>query len=231
MRYRNQQTDGTVYNFETEYRPKLFKRIRSFRWMDPVHEVIDTGVRMINSEIEILHRQRESHAGRDFSYFERYAVPESSLSPRLHRLYAQELFLAGTEEDFARAYTYFEHTLHEETRSPDEIRQSQCVVTRCCHLRRDSTGLFKAALKNMVGKPSAEVCCELGDFFYGEGDFEEAATWYYTAAFGAESELDVHSAGDLPLRCLSKCFDTLGDAGEAERYRRLADEWNPQNPF
>ena len=225
MLYSNQLQFSSIYNFNSEYRPKLFKRLRTFRWVDPVHEIIDMDVHILNSDIIILHMPNELHAGRDFSIFERIARPGALISPRLHRLYAQELFLSGTEHDFLNAYPYFEWTLHEKDISNDGIRQSQCVVVRCCALRKDSEGMFKIALKNTIGRPSAEVCCELGNYYKNKKDFEEAATWYYTAAFGAECELSARCSGNIPLKGLSESYRMLGDVKKSEKYRKMANEW------
>ena len=41
MKYGNQLQNGTVYNFDEEYRPKLFRRLRSFVWEEPIHETAD----------------------------------------------------------------------------------------------------------------------------------------------------------------------------------------------
>ena len=35
MKYGNQLAHGTAYNFDEEYRPKLFRRLRSFTWIEP----------------------------------------------------------------------------------------------------------------------------------------------------------------------------------------------------
>ena len=40
MKYGNQLHNGTVYNFDEEYRPKLFKRLRNFVWEEPIREMI-----------------------------------------------------------------------------------------------------------------------------------------------------------------------------------------------
>ena len=40
MKYGNQLSFGTAYNFDEEYRPKLFKRLRKFIWTEPVHEMV-----------------------------------------------------------------------------------------------------------------------------------------------------------------------------------------------
>ena len=38
MYYTNQLAYGTIYNFDKELRPKLFKRLRTFRWQGAIHE-------------------------------------------------------------------------------------------------------------------------------------------------------------------------------------------------
>ena len=226
VKYANQLQMPTVYNFDIEYRPKLFRRLRTFTWIDPVHETVDTELHILDSDIVLIHNPGELHAGRDFAIFQRIAQPGRALSPRLHRLYAQELFVAGTDDDFLAAYGYFEWTLHQEGIPAESIQQSQCVVARCCGLRQDANGLFKVALKNIIGQPCAEVCCELGDQYMRMQDYEEAATWFYTAAFGAQSELSIRSSGDIPLQKLSDCYLKLGNRDEAIRYRKLVSEWN-----
>lgn len=37
MKYRTVSEFNTVLNARTEYRPKLFKRVREFEWIDPIH--------------------------------------------------------------------------------------------------------------------------------------------------------------------------------------------------
>jgi hypothetical protein len=112
------------------------------------------------------------------------------MSERLARMYAKELFISGTDADFLAAYPYFEAILHDENKSLDEVRVAQCVVSRAARIKNDPDTFFKAALKNVIGEPCAEVCCELGAWYFAAGDWEEAATWYYTAANGVQSELE-----------------------------------------
>lgn len=229
MKYANQLQYNTAYNFDAELRPKLFRRLRAFHWIDPVHETVDLNVHVVNSDISILHMPANLHSGRDFSVLEA-ASAKGPLSERLSRMYAKELFISGTDRDFLAAYPYFESVLHDENRSLEEVRVAQCVTVRSARLKGDAVMMFKTALKNVISEPCAEVCCDLGTYFQAAGDYEEAATWYYTAAFGAQSELNIHSSGDLPLRGLADCYEKLGSLEEAEKYRLQADHWVPAQP-
>ena len=46
---------NTASNFIKEYRPKLYRRLRTFRWIDAVHETVCLEPVVFDSEIEILH--------------------------------------------------------------------------------------------------------------------------------------------------------------------------------
>ncbi len=71
MLYSGQLNQGTVYNFDKEYRPKLFKRLREFVWTDRVHESVRLMPVVYDSEITVLHLPEQNHSKRDFSIFER----------------------------------------------------------------------------------------------------------------------------------------------------------------
>lgn len=55
MKYGNQLHNGTVYNFDEEYRPKLFKRLRNFIWEEPIHEMVRLEPVVYDSDIVITH--------------------------------------------------------------------------------------------------------------------------------------------------------------------------------
>lgn len=229
MKYANQLRYNTTYNFDTEYRPKLFRRLRTFRWAGPVHETVELAAKVWNSDITVTHMPAGRHAGRDLSLL-LAASERGPLDSRLHRMYAKELFIGGTDGDFAAAFPYFESVLHDASRSVEDVRAAECVVAREARHRGDGNLLMKTALKNVIADPCAEVCCELGHYFRCSGDWEEASIWYYTAAFGARSELDVRTSGKIPLALLAQCYDALGSAREAEKYRGLAAAWTPPDP-
>ena len=91
---------STVYNFEEEYRPKLYKRLRTFSWIDQIHETLRVDPVVYDSDIVIEHRPLTNHAPRDFAAFERIAADGKRLSKKLHHMYAMELFRSGKDDDF-----------------------------------------------------------------------------------------------------------------------------------
>ena len=95
MKYHTVTGFDTVLNSRTEYRPKLFRRLRTFAWIDPIHETIRTSPVVYDSDIEILHMPQSMHSKRDFSIFLKAYKRDGMLSPRICNMYAREL-IKGT---------------------------------------------------------------------------------------------------------------------------------------
>lgn len=71
MYYCNQLSYNTIYNYDKEYRPKLYKRLRTFTWVNPIHETVQIQPVIYDSDIEIGHFPTSSHASRDIQAFEK----------------------------------------------------------------------------------------------------------------------------------------------------------------
>ncbi|MDD5936743.1 MAG: glycosyltransferase family 2 protein [Clostridiales bacterium] len=226
MYYGNQLEYNTTYNFDKEYRPKLYKRIRTFTWMDQIHESVRLEPVIYNSEITILHKPLCSHADRDFATFIRVIESGQELSFKMIQMYARELYIAGSDQDFIDAYQYFQDIVEHNQLEEELLKQCQCVIARAARVCNDDAMFFKTCLKNIaVEKSSAEVCCELGQYYLTLQDPKEASIWFYNAAYETDAELNIHYSGDIPLIGLSRCYDMLGNKEESESYRKLADSW------
>ena len=191
MYYCNQLAYNTTYNYDEEYRPKLFKRIRSFQWTEPIHETIVLEPVIYDSDIRITHLPENNHAPRDLEKFVQLGKEQVRLSRHLHNMYARELFIAGTDEDFIRAIPTFQNTMTDTTRSLDEIKEASCVLVRAFRIKNDVHAFFTNALKNIAADGTAEVCYELGQYYEQANDIPEAAIWYENAAYETECILDL----------------------------------------
>ena len=224
MYYCNQLEYRTVYNFDRELRPKLFRRIRPFTWEDPIHEQVVLEPVIVNSDIEIIHRPKENHAGRDLEAFRKAISSGRRLSKRLHSMYARELFMAGSDEDFLKAKEFFKGSTLDTLRDLDEIKEASCVLAHIAVLENDPHSLLKYSLKDAISEMSSEMCYELGDYYFGRGDIDEAIVWYYNAAYECSSIIDAKKSGSFPRLALAKCYRKLGNEEQAADYEREASE-------
>lgn len=219
MKYGNQLQFGTVYNFDEEYRPKLFKRRRDFVWEEPIHETVRLLPVVFDSDIVITHLPEQNHAGRDLQVFHRQTQRGVRLSKRLHNMYAKELFLAGEVNDFAQARSFFQQSAADVERSADEVTESCLVAARAARLAKDAVDFFKYASKVLAGESCSEICLELGSFYEEREDYEEAVIWYYNAVYETTPVLRKDSGGVDSLEGLIRCYDVLHMEQESALYR------------
>lgn len=220
MKYANQLQFGTVYNFDEEYRPKLFKRKRDFVWEAPIHETVRLEPVVYDSDIVITHLPEQSHAKRDLANFHRHCQAGFRPSKRLHGLYARELMMAGDEEDFARAAQYFMDSTADSGRDSEEIAQACCVAARAARYAKDTVAFFKYTSKVIAGEACSEICCELGHFYEEIADWEEAAVWYYNAVYETGPILNIQAGGRESLEGLIRCYERLECPEQAAVYRQ-----------
>ncbi len=227
MIYANQLANGSVYNFDRELRPKLFKRLRTFRWSDPIHEQVVLEPLVFDSDVVITHMPTANHKDRDLQAFAKMAEAGKPLSARLYDMYARELYMTGTEEQLQAAAPYFASvcTGASEERTEEDVQKACCVLVKNARLRQDMTALLKYALLGMGFGGCSELACELGAFFLEKKDAEEALMWYAGAAGDLECLLSIHHGGDLAFQGMAECYRMLGDRKKAEECLQRAEAW------
>ncbi|MBR4083504.1 MAG: glycosyltransferase family 2 protein [Lachnospiraceae bacterium] len=223
MLYGNQLQFGTVYNFDEEYRPKLFKRLREFVWQEPIHEMVRLEPVIYDSDIVITHMPTTSHASRDLKNFRKQTGEGKKLSKRLQNMYAKELFLAGEAEDLALAGEYFVETAADPDRSTEEVMEACLVVAKAARLAGEEVKFFKYANKVLVSGGNSEICMEMGLFYEEHSDLEEAIIWYYNAVYETQPILSLESGRRHGLEGLIRCYEKLGMTEQAHMYREELD--------
>lgn len=219
MLYHTVTEYNTVLNAEKEYRPKLFKRERSFTWIDPIHETVRLDPVVFDSDIVITHMPEDLHSKRDFSIFTKAIAKDGGLSDKLQRMYAMELYKTGDVLDLVEACPYFSGIYETESQA-DKRSRAAAILLRTYRRLGEERDFFKIAIKEMTDQPSSEICAELGDYYRDAGDAKEASLWYYNAAYEAEAILDVNAGGEHALRGLVASYEAVlkqKDLTEEER--------------
>lgn len=229
MAYVNKHGYATTENFEVEYRPKLFRRLRPFVFVDPIHEALRTDPIVYRSNVEVFHLPAGDHSQRDLAHFARLVRPGQRFSSRLEMMYARELMAGGKVEDFIHARPYFEGVRNDENRSRETVRRAACVLSWGAMLEDNTALLLAVAAPELVGTPPGEVCCALGEYYLRRGETQLASDWYSAALSGAEPELVAASAGSWPMRGLAACLRAEGDPEAAQAYMDSAAAWEAKN--
>lgn len=216
MYYCNQLSYNTIYNYDKEYRPKLFKRLRQFQWINPIHETIQLSPIIYDSDIEIIHMPTSLHASRDLQAFEKMFKDGIALTDKLHTLYAKELMIAGEKADFVNAIPYFEQSLTSDALPSESHMESYCVLAKAYRLKGDLAKFFKYTTKAVTseGDGCSEICRELGLYYMSVSDYREAIIWLYAAANTTAPLLKLTAQTDS-FQDLSICYEKIGDHEQA----------------
>lgn len=249
MIYVTEQINHPTENYAKDLRPKLFKRLRQFTWIEPIHETINTNPIVFDSDIEVIHRPQGDHSSRDFKVFEKIIAEKGILSDRLLTMYLRELYKAGSEEALINSRKFFEKILDDRHYCEKQLltRQIIAVLMKIYRQSDEPVALMKLALREEITIPSAEVCMELGYFFMKKEEYEETVKWFYRAAFECESEIDIASSGTSALFALALTYRKLAKSPsikalpdkeyevekmklmeKAAEYEQMAKEWKPQ---
>lgn len=224
MIYVNPENCNMVYNFTREPRPKLFKRLREFRWIDPIHETVALDPLVYSSDIEIQHRPQSLHSQRDFEAFQRELKRSGHLSDRLYSMYAKELYISGTKEDFVAAVPWFEQRL-EQSLSEEARTEAVCVLAKHESLQNMREQLLSRVLAEVAANPApaAELCYLMGQYYEQTGNDAEAIFWYKKAALEAECYVCISYGGEAALRQAIRLMKQRGCEREAMQYEKMLE--------
>lgn len=208
MYYVNQLEYSTVYNYDRELRPKLFKRLREFVWIEPIHETVRTSPVVFDSDIEIIHKPANMHAERDLAAFEKLIAAGEKLSERLEGFYSRELFIAGDTENFKAATAYYERYITEEA-DDQKLMEAFCILAMAAYKQKHADEFFKYAMKVVTLGGCSEICCLLGEYYFTKKDYNEAYMWFYNAANETESILNLSYKEKVAAEGMERCHDCM----------------------
>lgn len=210
-------SNDTVLNVYREYRPKLFKRLRQFIWINPVHETVRLDPLVFDSDVVITHAPESNHASRDFNIFEKRIAEYGELPDDLIKMYALELYKNGNLSDFIKAMTFFAPVTDFSSlsnASGEKVLSTKdyyrlFITAKYYRLSSDNNfESYSEMLNDYLEADSSEVCFELGRYYLDSDNYEKAIS-YFNRARIAESCLDIHTSGDYALISLIECCEKV----------------------
>lgn len=227
MHYITKAEFNTVQNFSDELRPKLFKRLREFLWIDPIHETVRLTPIVFDSDICIEHLPESFHHKRDFEIFYKAYKREGDLSDRIGKMWATELLKCGDISDFSNSTEYFEGIYYNKLDS-SIFNEATCVLARFYRMSKDYSKFFSIVLKHIVATnvsdTCSEICFELGEYYKNADMIDDAAMWYYNCIHETQPILDITVCKNACL-ALADCYELSGLYSEAAEYREKASEY------
>jgi len=212
----------------SNYRERLLKRERNFKWEEPVHECITPSGNVQRFEIAVTHGEKNrTHSHRNLDIYEK----QTKLSPRGTFYYARELHTHNRLED---AIVQFEKFLNSgEGWLEDNITACYDLYNIYTSLDQKEEGLIYLFKTFLYDLPRARYCCKIGEYFIEKEDYRKAVYWY-ELALNPNSH---HEAGFfqkdfcdfIPHMQLCVCFDRLKNHEQSYHHHLKAQELKPDH--
>ena len=217
----------------TYYRERLLRRLDNFQWEGFVHEVISPRGKMYYSDAAITHQKmKQTNPKRNLQIFKNKQKEGFLLSPREMFYYARELYYHQYYDEAISEFKKFLNT----GQGWKENNISACqFLGYCYHYCGNMQEAITWLLKSMCyDVPRAEICCDLGKYFYELKCYEQAIYWYAVAISctrndktGAFVSPDCYDY--IPYMQLCLCYDTIKDYKTAQFYNELAGKCKPKD--
>jgi glycosyltransferase involved in cell wall biosynthesis len=213
------------------FRERLSKRTNNYKWMEPVHEYLQIGGNIINSEVCITHKKEQiPEKDRNLHIYKKFLYMGKTLTPRGLYYYARELYY---DEKYRDAIKYFNRFLDTEKGWVEDNINACDILSTCYSMVKDEKNMLISLFRSFIyDTPRAEICCKLGYYFINKEDYEKAIVWYKVVL---QLNQPVSSWGFMVQDCwgyipciqLCLCYDKLGNREEAIKYNNKAAEYKP----
>lgn len=205
-----------------------------YRWEGEVHEAVVPSGRVIYADAAVTHQKtKKTETDRNLRIFEKKTALGKSLSAREKYYYARELYANGSFRKAADVMTGF---LNEGDKWKENEIDALRILYHCLDaLGKREEGVYALFATFKTDTPRAEVCCDIGKYFFDKDDYKGAIYWYNTALkckeplhTGGFIERDAY--GYLPCIWLCVCYDKIGESETAEKYHRMSAKYHPGAP-
>jgi len=211
------------------YRERIFLR-GTASWQGFVHESVPwrKDIQMLSGGV--LHKKERSSGERNLRIMKANGVLQSN-DYRMQYYYCRELADHGL---YALAQRNLEYLLRNDLLQSADALQASLLLGRIeKNLGKERRALDHFLKAMAYGGASAELCCEIGSVFLGEGRYALAVGWYERARSVTSLETDFVSADFsefIPAIMLCVCYDKLGDPHKAHFYHKLSQKIYPKHP-
>lgn len=210
------------------YRERILRRASRPVWQGAVHEAICVNGTREFLDIAVTHLRGEKTRGRNLFIYA-YSFAHGTMPDERQKYYfARELSDNGL---YDIAASVFENFLQGDGCAADKT--DACRALAFCYKMLNKRRARLSALLRAAefAPPRAELCCDTGEFFVEEQNWDQAIFWYKLALLtgGNQGFVCPDCSGFLPCIWLCVCYDRLGNHKKAKEYNDRAGLYKPQD--
>lgn len=215
------------------YRERLMNRQMQHQWIGVIHEVIPLSGIVQYEDIAITHQKLHvSDPDRNLRIFEHMIALGTRLNAREQFYYARELYYHKRYEEALQTFEAF----LKEGQGWVENNIDACEMMGYCYqaLRQKDEELQAYMRSFQYDVPRAELCCDIGKYFFDMERWKEAVFWYETAMHRPRNDqsgafVRVDCYGYLPAIQLCVCYWQLHDRQASMHYNDIAGRYKPSS--
>ncbi len=216
------------------YRERLMKNRAGMRWVGAVHEAVTPIGKILYADFAVTHRKAHpADPDRNLRIYQSQLREGKNLESRQQFYYGRELYYHRRWEE---ALEVFERFLAEGNGWVENNIDACCHCAYCHEKLGRSAEVLPALFRAFVyDRPRAEVCCEIGRWFFQQERYDQAVYWYALALTCVRDDrrggfVSPDCYGYLPCIQMCVCYSRLGDRKRAETFNELAALYKPDSP-
>lgn len=213
------------------FRERLIKNHMGMQWEGAVHEAVTPVGQVAYGNFAVTHRKlHPSDPDRNLRIYKKQLAQGVELEPRQQFYYGRELYYHQRYEEAVRV---FEQFLDEGRGWVENNIDACCHCSYCYRQMGKPEKSLQALLRSFAyDRPRAEVCCELGHWFFGKNELRTAAYWYSLALTCTRNDsrggfVSPDCYGYLPCIQLCVCYSRMGNMERARQMNELAAAFKP----
>ena len=169
--------EGNVSSLLRRYR--LVKRDKQFRWIGAVHEYLEVGGHLFDSDVAVSHLPLQHDHQRNITIYKKLLQSGEPLTPRDTYYYANELM---DHHEIEEAIFYYELFLTSKRGWVEDNINACFKLADCYSNLNDKESNVTSILRSFeYDIPRPEACCRLGHHFMEQTKNDEAIFWYEQA--------------------------------------------------
>lgn len=216
------------------YRERMVKNNKGYLWAGRIHEVIHKIKNVAYEEIAVEHHKEVvKDPNRNLRIFESMIQNGENLDARGMYYYGRELYY---HQQYAKSIQILLEFLNRKD-GWIENKIEACHLLSICYknIKEENQEILILFHSFLFDIPRAEICCDIGDYFFQRNDYKKAIYWYEEAT---KKEINLKSGGFITNDCyhfipylqLCVCYYRSGDLEKSYSYHSLSEALKPEHP-
>lgn len=212
-------------------RNRLVKRSRNFKWVGYVHEYLEVYGKGLEGNFAIEHGKIKEYTDRNLKIFKDMEKNNKNFTPRDMYYYANELF---DNKYYNEAINKYRKFIDSKQGWIEDVKSAYLRIINSLNIIDNKEKIPDIAFESFkIDTPTAEIACNLGNYYMEKKSFKQAAFWYRVALDSRPDSYNMAISNSgyytwIPSLQLCVCYYNLGKIKCAYFFNELAATFNEE---